>query len=49
MWVRFRCQAQRLMISQLIDQKEAGSLDQFETYFSDFLDEEQLNLLKMEY
>jgi hypothetical protein len=49
MWVRFRCQAQRLMISQLIDQKEAGSLDQFETYFSDFLEEDQLTQLKNEY
>ena len=49
MWVRFRCQAQRLMISQLIDQKEAGSLDQFETYFSDFLEAEQLTQLKNEY
>jgi hypothetical protein len=49
MWVRFRCQAQRLMISKLIDQKEAGSLDQFETYFSDFLEAEQLTQLKNEY
>jgi hypothetical protein len=49
MWVRFRCTAQRVMISQLIDQKEAGSLDLFETYFSEFLEEEQLNHLKKEY
>ena len=49
LWLRFRNQAQRILISELLNQKEKGSLDQFETYFTDFIEEEQLYQLKQEY
>lgn len=43
MWVHFRSCAQRILINLALKAKEDGSLDSFETFYSDFIDQSQLD------
>lgn len=46
MWVNFRSCAQRILVNLALKAKEDGSLDSFETFYSDFIDQSQLDQLK---
>ena len=46
MWVHFRSSAQRILINLAIKAKESGSLDSFDTFYSDFIDQQSLDKLK---
>jgi hypothetical protein len=46
LWARFRSLSQRILISQAIKAKLDGSQDSFETFYSDFVDEEDLEKLR---
>jgi hypothetical protein len=47
LWARFRAVSQRLMIMEALKAKnQDDSFDSYETYYSDFIDEEQLQSLE---
>jgi len=39
MWIHFRSCAQRILINLALRGKENGSLDSFETFYTDFIEE----------
>lgn len=40
LWARFRTVAQRIMISEQLKAEKDNSLESYETYYSDFIDDD---------
>lgn len=49
LWARFRAAAQRIFISEALKARAERDLDEFETYYSDFLDETAIKQLENQY
>jgi hypothetical protein len=41
LWVLFRCTAQRVLINQVLQARDRGELDYYESYYSDMIGEDQ--------
>ena len=49
LWIRFRTTAQRILINEALKSKAEGEFVDFDTYYSDFIDEAQLDMLQKIY
>lgn len=49
LWARLRGQSQRLLISEALNRQEACDLEEFDTYYCDFIDEDSLKAIKSKY
>lgn len=49
LWARFRASSQRIFIHEALKTRSQGDLDDFDTYYSDFLDEESIKQLESLY